>query len=527
MEAGAGGETGPIETGEGPGGDPGAPIPPVAPPVAGGGGRGAPAGEALLRAFLAESDPGRLLDLWFRIEPPRRAPRSADELRRLLQRNIAAIDERIAAQVDAVLHHPSFQRLEAAWRGLEFLVDRVAELGEGEARSVKIRVFPASWKELVKDLERAIEFDQSALYKKVYGEEFGTAGGEPFGVLLCDYEVRHRPAPDHPTDDMAALRSVSEVAAAAFCPAIFGVHPGLLGLDSFRELQIPMDIGRTFRQAEYVKWNALRDAEDSRFLGMTLPRTLMRRPWSDDGSEGHGFRYREDVTAPGGRGYLWGTAVWAFGAVLIRAFAFCGWLADIRGIQEGVLGGGVVTSLPVDFHPTDRAGIAAKCSTDVILTDQQERMLGELGFISLCRCKATSLSVFYGNPSLHRPPAYDKPSATENARLSATLQYMFCAARFAHYLKVMGREKVGSFATPEDCEEQLQRWLHDYCTSNESASLEQKARYPLREARVQVKEVPGKPGNFYSTIHLRPHFQLDQVDASVRLVTVLAAIQAK
>ncbi len=480
-----------------------------------------PAGGALDR-FLAATDPAEVVERWISMAAPTRRPASFAEFRLLAQRSIALLDERISTQVDAIIHHPRFQRLEASWRGLWYLVSQAGNYSDAETRQLRIRVLGTSWKEVVRDLEKAIEFDQSALFKKVYSEEYGAAGGEPYAVLLADYEVSHRlPA------DVEAVRILSGIGASAFCPVVLGAAPALLGLDSFRDLQVPMDLAGTFRQREYAKWQGLRESEDSRFLAFTMPRVLARLPYEDGPGSAQGFRYREDVSAPAARGYLWGTAVYALGAVLVRAFAFCGWLADIRGVQEGVLGGGVVPDLCAHSYPTDRPGVATKAATDVIITDNLERTLAELGFIALCRCKATPYHAFYSNPSHHKPRTYDRQAATDNARISAMLQYVFCAARFAHYLKVMGRDKVGAMTTPEECENEFQRWLMNYCTSNEGASMEQKARYPLREAKVQVREIPGRPGQFTSTIHLQPHFQLDQVDAQVKLVTNFTGVAGR
>jgi type VI secretion system protein ImpD len=407
--------------------------------------------------------------------------------------------------------------MEASWRGLHFLVHQVPE---GE--NVKIRVLNLSWKELTRDLERALEFDQSQLFRKVYNEEFGTPGGEPFGVLLGDYEIRHRPAPDHAFDDVSTLTSISNVAAAAFAPFIAAAHPALLDLTSFAELEQPLNLPRTFEQAEYLKWKAFRDTEDARFVGLTAPRVLMRPPYADDGSREDGFRFHEQLEGVGRAQHLWGTAVYAFGSVLIRSFTQSGWLANIRGVERGVEGGGLVAGLCTPSFATDKPGVATKCATDVIITDAQEKELAELGFMPLCHCQDTEYAAFYGNQSVQSPKPYDELPATINARLSAMLQYILCVSRFAHYLKVMTRDKVGSFFGPAECEDYLRRWLLNYTTGNDNASAEMKARYPLREAKVQVRERPDKPGTYTCVIHLRPHFQLDQMVTAVRLVTELA-----
>jgi type VI secretion system ImpC/EvpB family protein len=440
----------------------------------------------------------------------------------LLVREIARIDARLTRQVNAILHHPSFQKLEASWRGVRYLVDQIPD-----EENIKVRVLNVTWKELTRDLERALEFDQSQLFRKVYSEEFGMPGGEPFSVLLGDYAIRPRPTPEHPFDDLGALQAIAAVAAAAFAPFIAGIHPSLLDLEAFTELEQPVNLSRIFEQPEYLKWRALRLADDARFLGLTLPRVLMRLPYRDDVGRADGFHFREVAGMPDRRQYLWGNAVYAFGAVLMRSFAESGWLAAIRGTSADGGGGGRVPGLPVDSFDTDAWGVAPKCPTDILITDTQEKELGELGFIPLCHCLGTAVAAFYGNQSVQRAQAYDEPAANANARLSTMLQYILCVARFAHYVKVIARDKLGSFAGPSECEDYLQRWLFNYVTANDEVGLETKARYPLREARVQIREHPDKPGSYLGIFHLRPHFQLDQVITAVRLITELAPSQPR
>ena len=380
----------------------------------------------------------------------------------------------------------------------------------------------ASWRELERDFERATEFDQSQLFRKVYDQEFGMPGGEPFGALIGDYEMRPRPAAGYPHDDLGMLRSISQVAAAAFCPFITGVNPAFFGLDNFTTLEQRLDHAKTFEQVDYVKWRALRDSEDSRFVGLALPRVLMRTPYGDDGTRLDGFRFHEEVAGPDFSKYLWGNAAFAFGGVLIRAFAQAGWLADIRGVQRGVDGGGLVTSLPVHDFGTDHRGVAVKSSTDVIVTDRLEKELSDLGFIPLCDCSDTEYSAFYSNQSAQKPKKYDRSAATTNARISSMLQYMLCVSRFAHYIKVLGREKVGSFTDAPAFEKYLQDWVVQYVTTDLEAAPETKARFPLREAKVQVFEQPGKPGSHQCVMHLAPHYELDDLVAAVRIATELA-----
>jgi type VI secretion system ImpC/EvpB family protein len=472
--------------------------------------------ESVLDEFLREPSPAKALGFWVARRAPNARP-TREQIARLLSRDIARLDALLSRQVNAILHHPDFQRLEASWRGLRYLTEQAPE---GE--NVKIRVLNVSWKELTRDLERALEFDQSQLFRKVYSEEFGTPGGQPFSVLLGDYEIRLRPSPEQPTDDVAALARISSVAAAAFAPFLVAAHPALLDLTSFTELDRPLNLARTFEQVDYVKWRALRQTEDARFVGLVLPRVLMRMPYGDEPARVDGFRFREDADGPDRARYLWGNAVYAFGSVVMRAFSESGWLADIRGVPRDGRGGGLVSGLPVQNFATDGHGVAAKPSVEAVLSDVQEKALSELGLIPLCHCPDTEVAAFYGNQSLQQPKTYDEPAAMSNARLSAMLQYMLCVARFAHYVKVIARDKVGAFAGPADWEDFLQRWLLRYTLPDEAADLETKARFPLQEAKVQVRAHPGKPGSYLCVVHLRPHFQLDQVATAVRLATELA-----
>ncbi len=441
--------------------------------------------------------------------PPRRAIVSR------LSRDIARIDALITRQVNAILHHPAFQKLEASWRGLHYLVEQAAD-----ADNLKIRVLQLTWRDLVKDQERALEFDQSQLFRKVYSDEFGSPGGEPFGLLLGDYEVRHRPGPDHPTNDVGALAGAAGVAAAAFAPLIVAADPALFELDGFSELERPLNLAQTFGQLDHLKWQALRQRDDARFVGVVLPRVLMRLPYGEYLARPGGFRFRERVGRPDRGDYLWGTAVYAFGAVVVQAFADSGWFAEIRGVKPGVRGQGLVAGLPAPSFATDAEGVAPKGSTDVRINEYREKELTELGFIPLCHCPDTELSAFFSNMSLQRPAVYDRSAATVNARMSAMLQYVLCVSRFAHYLKVMTRDRVGSILDAAGCENDLNRWLLNYTTGS-GVDEEMRAKYPLREAQVQVKEIPGKPGALQCVMHLAPHAQLDQVVASVRLATEL------
>jgi type VI secretion system protein ImpD len=469
-----------------------------------------------LERFLGEPSPAAALALWTGwIAAPGARP-DKEQLCRLLGRDIARLDAVLTRQVNAILHHPSFQKLEASWRGLRYLVEQ-----SENAENVKIRLLSVSWREIARDAERAIEFDQSQLFRKVYSDEFGTPGGEPFSVLLGDYQIRPFPSAEYPTDDVAALTAVSHVAAAAFAPFIASADPAMFALDDFTGLQQPLNLSKTFDQLEYLKWRAFRDTEDARFVGLTMPRVLARLPYEDDGSRVDGFRFREETEGPDRGKYLWGSAAYAFGAVLVRAFDRSGWLAGIRGVSRDDVSGGLAPDLPVHCFTTDRRGVAPKCSTDAIITDAQEHELSELGFIPLCHCADTELSAFFTNQSVQKPRVYDEPAATMNARISAMLQYMLCVSRFSHYLKVAARDKIGSFTEAEQCESYLYKWLQQYVTSDGDATPEVKAEYPLREAGVRVREQPGKPGSYLCVAHLWPHYELDELVATVKVTTEL------
>jgi type VI secretion system ImpC/EvpB family protein len=469
-----------------------------------------------LRAFLSAPSAGEALRAWFGGQ----VPATSDRVARALNRAVARIDDLIGRQLNAILHHERFQKLEAAWRGVAYLVETIEDAGEP---NVKLRCFPASWKEIEDDFAGALDFDQSTLFRRIYEEEFGTAGGSPFGALVADFEVRPGPARGHAHNDVQVLRSLSQVAAAAFCPIVLNASPALLGLERFETLERELDLESTFNRMEYLKWRGLRELEDARFLALALPHVLMRLPYDGRAERSAPFRFVEDVSAPDRSGYLWGGAAFALGGVLIRAFADCGWFAEIRGVTRGLLGAGLVTDLPAHEFGTDAAGVVTKASTDVIITDQLEKQLSELGLISLCRCYDTPYSAFYSTPSIQRPKQYDAGDATLNARISAMLHYMLCVSRFAHILKASGREAVGRFTTPEEIESQLQRWLSDYVTPDDSATNEAKARRPLREADVKVLPDPGKPGSYQAVVRLMPHYQFDDAKASITLVTELAS----
>ena len=433
----------------------------------------------------------------------------SDNLSAMLDARVAELDQLISAQLSEVMHAPEFQELESTWRGLHYLTQQ-----SDTSTTLKIKLLNAKKRELVRDFQTAIDFDQSTMFKKVYEEEFGTFGGDPFGVLLGNFEVTRQP------EDMYFIEQMSHVAAAAHAPFIASASPELLGLESFADLGKPRDLAKVFDTVEYAKWRSFRESEDSRYVGLTLPRFLGRLPYDPkEGSTAEGFNFVENVDGTDHSKYLWCNAVWAFGARLTAAFADFGWCAAIRGVE----GGGLVEDLPTHTFRTDDGEVALKCPTEIAITDRREKELSDLGLIPLVHCKNSDYAAFFGAQSVQKPKKYTTDSANANAVLSAQLQYIFSVSRVAHYLKSMMRDKIGSFASAESVESFLNRWVSQYVLLDDNATQEQKAQFPLREASVTVSEVPGKPGAFRAVAFLRPHFQLDELSISLRLVAELPA----
>jgi type VI secretion system protein ImpC len=428
-----------------------------------------------------------------------------------LDARIAEIDELISAQLSEVIHAAEFQKLESSWRGLHYLCKHTST---GE--QIKIKVFNTTKKELVRDFKTAIDFDQSALFKKVYEEEFGTFGGAPFGALIGDFDISRQ------AEDMYFVEQMSHVAAASHAPFLSAASPELFGLESFTDLGKPRDLSKVFDTVEYAKWKSFRDSEDARYVGLTLPRFLGRLPFNPkDGLTTEGFNFVEDVTGTDHSKYLWVNTAYALGARLTAAFETYGWCAAIRGVE----GGGLVEDLPTHTFKTDDGEIALKCPTEIAITDRREKELSDLGLIPLVHCKNTDYAAFFGTQSTQKPKKYDSESANANAVLSAQLQYIFSVCRIAHYLKSMMRDKIGSFASSSNVEQYLNQWIRQYVVEDDNASQETKATYPLREANIQVSEVPGRPGVYRAVAFVRPHFQLDELSVSLRLVAELPQSQ--
>ncbi len=421
---------------------------------------------------------------------------------------VAEIDRLLSSQMNEIMHHAEFQKLEGSWRGLHHLV-RNSLTGT----QLKIRVMSATKKDLLKDFERALEFDQSSMFKKLYEEEYGTFGGAPYGAIIGDYEFGNHP------QDMSLLESISQVAAAAHAPFLSAASADLFGWDEFSEMTEVRDVSKIFDRTEYMKWRSFRESEDSRYVGLTLPHVLGREPYGAATKPTETFMFEEDVDGTNHKKYLWSNAAYSLGTRLTEAFTMHGWCVAIRGVE----GGGLVDGLPTHTFETDEGEVAMKCPTEVAITDRREKEFADNGFIPLVHCKGTDYAAFFATQSANKPKKYDTDDANANAKLSSQLQYIFAVSRFAHYLKSMMRDKIGSFMSREEAEIFLNRWISNYVLENDVAPADQKAKYPLREARVDVAEVPGKPGAYRAVAFLRPHFQLDELSVSLRLVANLPA----
>jgi len=430
-------------------------------------------------------------------------------LTRSIDAAIAAIDRKVSEQLNEVMHHPRFNQLEGSWRGLHYLVQN-SETGTG----LKIKLLQCSKKELSRDLERAVEFDQSNVFRKIYENEFGSPGGEPYGALVGDYEWTAHP------DDVQTLRLMSSVAAAAFAPFISAAGAGMFGFGDWRELAKPRDLAKIFETQEYIGWRSFRDSEDSRFVTLALPRVISRLPYGAATKAIEEFAYEEAPIADGKpqamahENYCWMNAAYVLAARMTDAFAQSGFCTAIRGLE----GGGKVSNLPTHVFVSDDGDMDAKCPTEIGITDRREAELATCGFMPLSHYRNTDYAVFMGGQTTQKPKKYDKPDATANAAISARLPYMMATSRFAHYLKVMARDKIGSFMEAEDCQAWLNRWIQRYVNPMEGQSQATRAQYPLREAAIEVKEVPGKPGVYNAVALLRPWLQMEELTASLRMV---------
>ena len=427
---------------------------------------------------------------------------------------IAALDKKLSEQVNLILHHPDFTKLEGAWRGLHHLVNNT-ETDE----MLKIRVMNIGKGELHKTLKRykGTAWDQSPIFKKVYEEEFGQLGGTPYGCLVGDYHFDHSPV------DVELLSEMAKIASAAHAPFIAGASPTTLQMDSWRELSNPRDLTKIFENSEYAAWRSLRDSEDSRYIGLAMPRFLARLPYGAKTNPVDAFDFEEDVEGADHNRYVWANSAYAMATNITRAFKLYGWCTTIRGVESG----GSVPNLPVHTFPTDDGGVDMKCPTEIAISDRREAELAKNGFMPLIHKKNTDFAAFIGAQSLQKPAAYDDPDATANANLAARLPYLFATCRFAHYLKCIVRDKIGSFKERDDMQNWLQSWITQYVDGDPKHSSEEvKARKPLAAAEVVVEEVEGNPGYYTSKFFLRPHYQLEGLTVSLRLTSKLPSAKA-
>ncbi len=437
----------------------------------------------------------------------------SDESLKTIEAMIAAIDAKLTEQVNLVLHHADFQGLESAWRGLHFLVNNT-ETDE----QLKIRVLNISKKDLHKTLKKfkGTAWDQSPIFKKMYEEEYGQFGGEPYGALVGDYYFDHSPR------DVEILGEMSKVAAAAHCPFLTGAEPSLFQMDSWQELSNPRDLTKIFQTPEYAAWRSLRESEDAKYVALAMPRFLGRLPYGSKTDPVEAFDFEEDTEGASSDKYGWVNASYGMARNITRAFKSYGWCTRIRGVESG----GAVDSLPTHTFPSDDGGVDMKCPTEIAISDRREAELANNGLMPLIHRKNSDMAAFIGAQSLHKPAEYDDPDATANANLGARLPYLFATCRFAHYLKCMVRDKIGSFKEREDMQAWLQKWIDQYVDYSENSPEEEKARRPLAAAEVVVEEVEGNPGYYTSKFFLRPHYQLEGLSVSLRLVSKLPSQKA-
>jgi type VI secretion system protein ImpC len=422
---------------------------------------------------------------------------------------VAALDKKLTEQINQIIHHADYQQLEGSWRGLHYLVNNT-ETDE----TLKIRVMNISKKDLGKTLKKykGTAWDQSPLFKRLYEDEYGSPGGAPYGSLVGDYYFDHSPP------DVELLAGIAQIAAAAHSPFIAAADPNLMNMESWQELSNPRDLTKIFGTPEYAAWRSLRDSEDSRYVGLAMPRFLARQPYGAKSNPVEDFAFEEDTAGADHNKFVWSNAAFAMATNINRAFKLYGWCSRIRGVESG----GMVEGLPVHTFPTDDGGVDMKCPTEIAITDRREAELAKNGFMPLSHWKNTDYAVFVGAQSLHKPAEYEDPDATANDQLGSRLPYMFASCRFAHYLKCMVRDKIGSFKEREDMERWLNNWIMQYVEPDpKNATEEAKALRPLAAAEVQVSEVPGNPGYYSSKFFLRPHYQLEGLTVSLRLVSKL------
>jgi type VI secretion system protein ImpC len=423
-----------------------------------------------------------------------------------IEQRITAIDALLSRQVSLIIHAAEFQKKESSWRGVHKLVQ------SSVTENTQVRLLQCTKKDLIKDFKSASDFDQSMLFKCVYESEYGTFGGTPFSAFVGDFQFDNTP------QDIYLLEQISHVAAAAHAPFLSAIAPGMLSMNDFSELPRPRDLAKMFETTDYARWRSFRQNDDCRYIGLTLPRVLGRIPYGARTIPAETFAFEEEIREDAtGSDFLWVNSAWELAGRIIESFEEYGWCASIRGVE----GGGLVRSMPAYNYVSGSGERTMQCPTQVAISDRREKELSELGFIPLVHCKGTDYAAFFAVQSVNKPRLYNSDQANANARLSSQLQYILATSRFAHYLKSIVRDKVGSFMSRNECEEYLQKWITQYVVASDNAGPETKARYPLREAKVEVVEVPGQPGTYRAIAWLKPHFQLEGLSMSLRLVADL------
>lgn len=425
-----------------------------------------------------------------------------------IEQRIAAIDELLSRQVSLIIHAPEFQKKESSWRGLHKLVQ------SSVTENTQVRLLQCTKQDLIKDFKSASDFDQSMLFKCVYESEYGTFGGTPFSAFVGDFQFDNTP------QDINLLEQISHVAAAAHAPFLSAIAPGMLSMNDFSEIPRPRDLAKMFETTDYARWRSFRQNDDSRYIGLTLPRVLGRMPYGNKTIPAETFTFEEQIREDeAGSDYLWMNSAWELAGRIVESFEEYGWCASIRGVE----GGGLVKSLPAYNYLSSSGERTQQCPTQVAISDRREKELSDLGFIPLVHCKGTDYAAFFAVQSINKPPKYNSEQANANARLSSQLPYILATSRFAHYLKSIVRDKVGSFMSRAECEVYLQKWIMQYVVASDNAGPETKARFPLREASIEVVEIAGLPGTYRAIAWLKPHFQLEGLSMSLRLVADLPA----
>ncbi len=427
---------------------------------------------------------------------------------------IHIIDTLLNKQMNSILHNETFQKIEGSWRGLQYLIKNTTSIN-----GVKVKILEINWDALAKDLGFSLDFDQSQIFKKIYNNEFDSPGGEPFGLLIGDYYISHTGRSQDGINHIDTLSAMAKVSAAAFAPFIIAASPNYFELDTFSKMQPWLDLSRTFQQEGYRAVKKLRREEDARFLGVVMPRILMRLPNLFNQKKYNNFVFEEKVISH--KDYVWGNAAYCFASIVAKNYGTSGWFNDIRGVEEGNPGKGLVTDLMQQSFDLHRTGLFDMPAVECIVSSNQEKVLAKFGIISLLECKYTPYAAFYSCQSMYQPRTFSLSNANENEIISNKLDHILCVSRFAHYVKIIFRDKIGLFNNPEDCESYLQNWIIKYTAVIDQMSAEQKLKYPLHSAQITVREQIGKPGSYQCTIYLQPHFQMDEIEVKIALNTAL------